>query len=286
MAIYCVTGKLGSGKTLACVGRIRDGIVAGKRIATNLDLNLASMIPRRVNPCTVDVTRIPDKPTSLDLVSLGCGNASSDESKNGLLVLDELGAWFNARSWADKSRQGVIDWLLHSRKHGWDVYLIIQHPKMLDSQAREGLVEFLVTCRRLDRLRIPFVSSLLKMFTGYNLTMPRLHIASVRYGMERDALLSDRWTYRGVELYKAYDTRQVFTDVRVEPFRLPWSPVPARSWREFFFPSPVRVVHLPKHPLIARIMKLPCPVQRMEFFRRFEAAGSFGTSPHGLSANI
>lgn len=274
MAIYCVTGKLGSGKTLACVGRIRDALLSGKRIATNLNLNLTSMLPTTLS--FVDVIRIPDKPTLEDLNFIGCGNDSCDEEKNGLLVLDELGAWFNARSWADKSRQSVIDWLLHSRKLGWDVYLIIQHPKMLDSQAREALVEFLVTCRRLDRLRIPFLSSWIKMLTGYNLTMPKIHFGSVRYGIEKDALLVDRWVYRATDLYSAYDTRQIFTSKRVEPYRYPWSAVARVPLLKRFFlvSSPLSNLSLkPKLPLVLKLQKLK-PELRIKFCQRFINSGS------------
>ncbi|EBN6690252.1 zonular occludens toxin, partial [Salmonella enterica] len=34
MPVYFVTGKLGSGKTLVAVGKIRDYLVAGRRVAT------------------------------------------------------------------------------------------------------------------------------------------------------------------------------------------------------------------------------------------------------------
>jgi hypothetical protein len=279
MSIYCVTGKLGSGKTLACVGRIRDALLAGKKVVTNLDLTLSEMLPH--NLPAVNVLRVPDKPSLEDLTFAGRGQDSPDESKNGLIVLDELGAWFNSRGWQDKSRQGVIDWLLHSRKLGWDVYLIIQHPKMLDAQAREGLVEFLVTCRRLDRLRLPFIGGLIKTLTGVLVTLPKVHIGTVRYGMEKEALVADRWVYRAKELYSSYDTRQIFTEKRFHPFFLSWSPVPKKTLREhfeiFLDGSPGRkpdFLHKPKHPLVARIMKLPIE-QRFAFYQRFSACGAF-----------
>lgn len=274
MAIFCVTGKLGSGKTLACVGRIRDALLEGRKVATNLNLHLDKMLP-----CTlqhVDVVRLPDKPTVEDFEFIGRGNEEVDESKNGLIVLDELGAWFNARTWADKSRQAVIDWLLHSRKHGWDVYFIIQHPKMLDSQAREGLVEFLVNCRRMDRIRVPYIGALVGAITGKPLTMPKVHIATVRYGMEPHAMVADRWIYRAHDLYAAYDTRQVFTDQRVEPYRLTWTPRRRVSfWERITTPPPLVVKHKPKPKLLAQLAKLPDPKKRMELFRKFEQTGTF-----------
>jgi hypothetical protein len=208
MAVYIVVGKLGNGKTLVSVGRIRDKLRAGCIVATNLDLNLEAMFgAMRRN---VRLIRIPDKPTRDDLDAIGRGNEVVDEPRNGLLVLDECGTWFNSRSWQDKSRAGVNDWFLHARKLGFDVILIVQDESMIDSQARDAIGEHCVRCRRLDNIRVPLIGALIQTFTGIRLTLPRLHIASVRYGLEKDALVVDRWVYRGNDLFAAYDTRQAF----------------------------------------------------------------------------
>lgn len=212
MAIYLVSGKLGSGKTLASVGRIQDALFEGRRVATNLDLHLEELLPARLRD--VVCMRLPDKPTVAHLEQLGSGNASMDESKNGLIVLDELASWMNARTYQDKSRMAVIDWLLHSRKHGWDVMFICQHIEQIDKQIRTSLVEYLVSCRRTDRVKVPFVGGLIRTFTAgiFKGNLPRLHIATVRYGTDVNAIVSDRWVYRGASLYRAYNTRQVFRD--------------------------------------------------------------------------
>jgi hypothetical protein len=211
MAIYLVTGRLGAGKSLACVGRIRDALREGRRVATNLDLTLEAML--KLEARAVDVQRIPDKPTRADLELLGVGNPYIDEAKNGLIVLDELGSWLNAREWGDKARQGVIDWLIHSRKYGWDVIFICQHIQQVDKQVRESLVEYHVNVRRLDRLSIPFVGGLVRLLSGGLASgrLPRIHVAAVRYGTEHNALVAERWVYRGGEFFGAYNTRQVFS---------------------------------------------------------------------------
>jgi len=225
MAVYVVTGRLGSGKSLACVGRIRDAVLSGRRVATNLDLFLEKILPAAGRK--IDVMRLPDKPAVSDLVSLGLGTSEVDESRNGLLVLDELGSWLNAREWGDKSRSAFIDWLIHSRKYGWDVYLICQHLSQIDKQVREALVEYHVVCRRLDRLRIPFVGWLISLITcglwkGY---MPKLHFGIVRYGAAHDSLIAERWVYLGTDLYQGYNTRQVFSstyDAGLFSYLTPW----------------------------------------------------------------
>src|ERR1700693_4668196 len=102
MSIYVVTGKLGNGKTLLAVSRIQAALREGRRVATNLDLTLEEMLPARNK--TARAIRVPDKPTVGDLVALGQGANVLDESRYGLLVLDELGAWLNARQWNDKGR--------------------------------------------------------------------------------------------------------------------------------------------------------------------------------------
>ena len=209
MAVYFVTGKLGSGKTLACVGKLRDYALEGRRIAGNLDLNLDKLTSKRSK--TV-YTRVPDKPRVEDLVALGRGTESYEENTFGALILDECGTWFNSRNWNDKARKPVLDWFLHARKLGWDIYLLVQDISQVDSQARAALCEHLVVCRRLDRLPVPGLR-LLSRFFGTRITLPKVHVASVFYGdSPSSALKVDRWIYRGRDFYEAYDTRQCFSD--------------------------------------------------------------------------
>lgn len=210
MAVYVVTGKLGGGKSIISVKRILDKLIAGCTVATNLDLNLQNL----VSPFnkTVRVIRIPDKPTIQDLHAIGKGTDSYDENKNGLLVLDECGTWFNSRNWQDKARTPVNEWFLHARKLGWDVILIIQDIGLLDSQARSAIAEHTVFCRRTDRLAIPFIGTFIKALTGSRIPLPKVHLARVVYGTSETDLLVDRWACHGTSLYAAYDTKQSFID--------------------------------------------------------------------------
>lgn len=210
MAVYIYTGKLGGGKTLCAIGRIKEKLQSGCTVATNVDINLVKM-------CSVDnkdvrILRVPDKPKIEDLKSIGIGNTSYDESKNGLLVLDECGTWFNSRNWNDKARKPVNDWFLHARKLGWDVILIIQNISLLDSQARDALAEHTAFCSRMDRINIPFIGAFFKAFTGDRLPLPRLHMAKIVYGTSPRDLISDRHVYRGNDLFACYDTKQMFLD--------------------------------------------------------------------------
>lgn len=209
MSFYFVTGKLGNGKTLVSVSRIKERILKGCPVATNIDINLQAMLGKMAKD--VRLIRMPDKPTLFDFESIGIGNTSYDESKNGLIVLDECGTWFNARNWQDKTRQAVNNYLLHVRKLGWDVILIVQDISIVDSQAREALSEFTAFCKRMDNFQIPLLGGLYKLIFGSKLKLPRIHAARVVYGSSQTDMLSDRWVYRGTDLYSAYDTKQCFS---------------------------------------------------------------------------
>lgn len=214
MAVYIVTGKLRSGKTLATVGKMRDYLNQGRKVATNIDLNLH----RLINPWAKKsiVYRIPDKPTFEQLYNLPSGNDGPyNEEKFGALVLDEAAIWLNSRDYRDKSRAGFIDWLVHSGKQQWDIYLIIQDVNALDSQVREMFGEHVVYCRRSDR----FNPSLLRIFNSFSpieIKLPKIHLGIVKYGTQPSSITVDKWHYRGKDLYKAYNTQQAISRQSIE----------------------------------------------------------------------
>lgn len=210
MAVYFITGKLGAGKSLAAVEKIRLALLAGKRVATNLDV-----FPEHLVPSTnrTPIIRLPDKPRVVDLQACGYGCDEKDYTgkKFGCMVLDEVASWFNTRAWNDKERAPVIEWFLHARKLRWDVYFLVQDIEAVDKQLREALCEHLVRCRRLDRFALPVVGRLIKLLTGKTATMPQIHCATVYYEDRIDPLMFvERWWYRGKDLYAGYDTGQVF----------------------------------------------------------------------------
>lgn len=232
MAVWSVEGKLGTGKTKFCVWRAQAAIREGRRVASNVDLFLEHLVPER----RASYIRIPDKPSASDLEAIGHGNPESyNEDMNGVLILDELGTWLNSRSFGDKDRAGVIDWLIHARKHGWDVYLIVQDSGMIDKQVRESLIEYQCRCIRLDKIKIPVIGSLLGIFNKRWRYLPRMHVTTARVGYGVNAIVAERWMYRGDDLHQAYDTRQVFTDKWPDGCQtvLPdWSRVPAVPWTQ------------------------------------------------------
>ena len=215
MSVYFVTGKLGNGKTLVAVGKIREYLQKGLRVATNLDIHPEHMVGKWNKK--IHLTRIPDKPRVEDLKQLGTGDGLSmdeySEKSFGLIVLDELGTWFNSRAWnSDKGRAELINWMIHARKLHWDLILIVQDVEAVDKQLRDMLCENLVICRRLDNIRIPIIGPLVKALTAgyYTPKLPRIHRAKVHAGQSKADWVADTWTYTGNDLFPAYRTGQAF----------------------------------------------------------------------------
>lgn len=272
MPVYSVEGKLGTGKTKFCVWMAQNALLAGRRVASNVDMQTHLMHPFK----KTTFTRIPDKPTDTDFDAMGHGNPGTyDEEKNGLLILDELGTWLNSRSFQDKGRAGVIDWLIHARKHGWDVYLIVQDANMIDKQVRESLIEYQCRCMQLGKIRIPVIGKFLSMFSerwGY---LPKAHTVTARTGYGVNAIVADRWIFKGNDLHAAYDTRQIFTASYPHGAHsvLPpwdWKPKPApgqwlRDLRAILRPKP-RIKPKEKIPLLKLVERLPAD-RRIKFMR-------------------
>lgn len=282
MPVYSVEGKLGTGKTKFAVWRAQEALSQRRKVASNVDLKPEVLWPYGSR----SYVRIPDKPTSFDLEAIGHGNPGSyDEETNGVLILDELGTWLNARSFQDRDRVQVLDWLIHARKYGWDVYLIVQDSGMIDKQVREALIEYQVRCMRGDKIRIPFLGHLLELFNKRWAYLPKAHIATARVGYGGGQVVAERWMYRGHDLHAAYDTRQVFRSdyphgphsVLVPhdftPKLLPMDALKARLRRLFRPVVPAKSVPArPRAPLVAHIARLPAD-RRIAWLHRAQRAG-------------
>lgn len=205
---WIIQGVRGEGKSLAAVGKIKEYMLRGRPVATNLNLFLDKFLP-------VDnaarAYRLPDHPRLCDFQMLppAYDPKYKKEDMNGLLVLDELGTWLNARNWNDKSRLEMLNWLFLSRKDHWDLILLAQDFEMIDSQVRTTLCDFLVQASRLDRQRIPYLSGIMKS-CGLSGFMPRVHRYHVFYGMSLQTNPVDTWTFTGKDFYDGYDTNQKF----------------------------------------------------------------------------
>lgn len=262
MPDFAITGKKGSGKSLYSVGVIGDALRDGKRVATNLDIYLDKLLPPTSKAC---ITRIPDRPTVEDMHAIGRGQGGVCEEDNGIIVLDETSIFFNSRTFGDKDRQPLLDWLVHSRKYGWDVYYICQGLDQIDKQLRTTMIEYHVVVKRTDKWPIPFLTPFGKLF-GLNIRMPKMHIGIMKYGVDINAMVCDRKFYKSEDFYSAYDTQQIFLD-RSHPDACglytvlsPW--LTHGRYIKKMYPAPVRVVRsllgLPPFPTPEQLdMPLP-----------------------------
>lgn len=215
-----IAGKRGSGKGLAAMHLISMALGDGRVVATNINLFVEHLVPAYNE---TPWYRIPDFPSAADLSALPLGNPNIQwqpgeadpvlmpgfkESENGLLALDEAGNFLASRQWSGEERQKLINWLSQSRKYGWDLLFLSQHVGMIDKQVRDALIEIQGTVRRLDKIAVPLLSPIWKHFTGRTLFFPRLHMVPLKYGFGADAPLSERFLYRGIGFYQAYNTLQ------------------------------------------------------------------------------
>lgn len=279
MPIYSVEGKLGTGKTKFCVWMAQQAMAERRRVASNVDLFFPHIYPWGKRT----YIRVPDKPTAFDLEALGHGNPDSyDEGRNGVLILDELATWLNARSFQDKGRAHVLDWLVHARKHGWDVFLIVQDAGMIDKQVREALIEYQCRCMRMDKVRIPVLGRVLELVHKRLAYLPKFHLVTARVGYGQGAIVADRWTFRGIDLHAAYDTRQVFRSDYphgAHSVLPPWDWTPPATWRQRITDAlsawqgkRLRPTPKAKLPLVRRLQSLP-PERRLHWAVRLARQG-------------
>ena len=276
--ITLLYGQPGTGKSTLATGLILDAMRENKRVVSNFAVDASPACNRpgsSISNAHLEV--LPSRPSFQQLSSVGLGWFNEidfgREDRSGLLVLDEVGGWINSRSWADKDRQNIIDWFLHSRKRGWDIIFIAQHPNLIDKQVREAVVEGYARIRRTDRMKVPLT----------NINLPRAHIAISRYGMELNAPRLQTWVYRGTLEHKCFASYALF-DAKQETIAGTYCTLPARITRwlgcttkksyRIKKSKPV-VLHKPKLPLVTVLQSLSCEREKILHWKRFDALGAF-----------
>ncbi len=214
-----ITGKLGQGKGIAAAYFASVYYRRGLRVASNYPFFPQFIDENSDNPVTV----IPAEPRVEDLYALGRGCPEEEKIRFGALFLDECASWLNSRQFAKKDRLGFIDWLIHSRKLGWDVYLIVQNEDMIDTQVIKALGSRIIRCTRLDELRVPFFTTLYELFnpgktgiaSGKKGILPHM-VSIATYDIatlnSRRKKPENRVVIRAKDYYPMYDTNFVFSN--------------------------------------------------------------------------
>lgn len=197
---FFVSGELGAGKTMFGVKLIQSYLSSGRTVATNLDIYPDKLTP---NLSAIRLIRIPDKPTLYHFEGLGRAyDGDYDESKFGLIVLDECLTWLNSRAWTDKERQPVINWFLHARKLGWNICFLLQSIDFVDKQVLDPLCTYHAHCRKLAKFKIPVIGQFIKM--------PKATTCAIVSGHGSSSFKHSTVFYKGTDYFDAYDTRQSF----------------------------------------------------------------------------
>jgi len=288
--IYLLYGQPGTGKTTLATGIALDYLREGRRLVSNYAIDAAPASYKRKGVMANAFTYVlPSRPSFQQLQDIGLGWSDPSlvgrEDMAGLLLIDEAGPWVDSRKWNDKERAQIIDWLLHSRKRGWDVLLIAQAPALVDKQVREAVIESYVRIRRTDRLK---VLGMVKF--------PRLHIGVARYGLDINAPVLQRWFYRGQLEHKCFNSYALFdTEGGNGPYcTLParltkWAGVPAGldPWVRTLLGKPVKALQPgaavaaggaqpprlpPPAPVVQLLRSLPHDL-RVPEFRRLQRLG-------------
>jgi hypothetical protein len=223
--ISLVTGKIGSGKTLYCVGLVIKHLAKGGTIYTNINLDLeavARLVRRRhrriIRPEQVQYIDLVECEKWQELIKWGT------PALPVLVLLDEIHLFFNARDWAKTQslHKSMLSFLSQSRKAAVDVVFIAQVATTLEKQFRVQC-EWEFYCRKLKDIPIPLFG---------NLPIDRMLL--VQRDMESEKPISRKVVAYDRQLWPCYDTR-AFLDKemreaaerfqRVEPFKLEKVPV-------------------------------------------------------------
>lgn len=266
MTDFAFVGKKRSGKTKHAVLVMREALKQGRRVATNVDLKLEVLLGEHSRATYM---RVPDFPSAADLECIGRGlDGPYDEDRFGVLVMDELGVWFNARDFADKKRADTLRWLVHSGKFCWDVYYLLHDVEQTDKQLRLSFFEFTTRHTSMRKVKIPFFGWILNaLFGGRVGYFPTFTSYSTRLGTNPLAMRTDGGTFSAKEVHAAYDTTQRFTEDYphgTHSVLSPWhvigryKPQPVPWWRKLFAPkvAPSRRPVTRPDPAYARVLTM------------------------------
>jgi hypothetical protein len=170
--IVLVTGAPGSGKSYYAVRKIAESLIAGKVVATNIQLSdgwerklarsspITRLIPGRVAKREADLrSRLL---VSSDLDELFRVRVEGTREGRADMVLDEAHHWLNARTWdghgGDRKsgvteRLKVVRFFSAHRHLGWNIYCITQDAANIDRQVR-SLFEYHVRLKNLRNFKI------------------------------------------------------------------------------------------------------------------------------------
>ena len=200
--LYLYTGTPGSGKSYSATLRAYELIYRPhpKMVVANYNLNIDDKHRQYFK-------YLPNDEITLEnLLKISNEYFSTHEFKESslTLIVDEAQIWANSRSWAEKSRMSLIEFMSQSRHAGYDVILIAQSDKMIDRQMR-ALVEYEVKHRKLANFGI--VGRLLSL-----VAMGRVY-AAVTYYYGLTERIGVKFFVPRKKIFRMYDSYVMFRQV-------------------------------------------------------------------------
>jgi len=171
MAIHCITGLPGKGKTYYMTSLAERFIREGRRIYSNYHLN-----------------------TDSELVTYWNNIYEINNFDDGVILMDEAQRYFNARQWGLLSEDTEIKLQQH-RKNGLDVYCTTQHYTRLDVTLRILVHKFYV-CSRFWKI--------IKIQEFYLEDMDNAHTS----GVSPNSIWTD-FIWQRKKIYDFYDTNEL-----------------------------------------------------------------------------
>ena len=217
--ISLVTGKIGSGKTLYCVGMIVKHLSKGLTVYTNIPLNfeeIAKYVRKNSRRIIVE-----EQLQYVDLVNSAEWHKVIKWGSPGhpvLVLWDEIHLFFNARDWAKTQslHRDMLSFLSQSRKTDTDVVFIAQVASTLEKQFRVQC-EWEYYCRKIKDIPVPLFG-----------TLPINRMLLVQKDCESDKPISRSMVMYDRRLFPCYDTRS-FLDAQMREAALTAERIPPRK---------------------------------------------------------
>ena len=224
MAIAAVTGPLGCGKGIFAVRKAVDALERDKIVITNFDMEpdwidrvadhhpLRWVMPGRRKALKARWKRNYYRVGSLDeLVKI---RLAGDQENRGVVILDELHDFINAREWRDSDRSAVVKWASKARKLGQEVYAITQDLEDIDAQVRRKMT-YHIKLRNVHQMKVVGVP-----VVPFNLFLAIWHFHAAKAIVKRE-IYRLNWTK---DLYDTMDLG-MFAD-ELDPADAIWLPRP------------------------------------------------------------
>lgn len=163
MALICVTGPMGSGKSFYATRKAVEALERNKVVITNF--KMAPEWTDRVANRHLVRWVIPGRRRQLrerfrrrvlvvkNLEDLMRVRVDGQGEGRAIAVIDEGHVFMNARDWRDDRRGEIVEWISATRKLGIDIYVITQDLQSVDRQVRDRLT-YHVELRNLKQFKV------------------------------------------------------------------------------------------------------------------------------------